>query len=151
MLQEHILEESSFQLVEEFTRSENTRNGISRSCIDHIYSNVPLKCDKPKVIGAGDSDHLAVLTTKYTHEPVSRPQTILKRNYKNFNVEHFLIDVYNSGLNQEIMDIEDVEDAVSLFQDKFRKILDKHAPIKKFFQRKHYLPYITNETKHTIK
>ena len=68
-VQEHLLEESSYQIVQEYTRAETTRNGISRSCIDHIYTNTPGKCDKPMVEAAGDSDHLAVIVNKYTKEP----------------------------------------------------------------------------------
>ena len=66
LVQEHLLEESSYQIVKDFTRSEMTRTGISRSCIDHVYTNAPIKCDKPKVESAGDSDHLAFIVIKYT-------------------------------------------------------------------------------------
>ena len=64
-LQEHLLEVSSSQ---EYTRSENTASGLSRSCIDHVYSDSPLKCSTPAVVSAGDSDHLAIIFTKFTRE-----------------------------------------------------------------------------------
>ena len=31
LVQDHLLEESSYQIVEEFTRSEMSRNGVSQS------------------------------------------------------------------------------------------------------------------------
>ena len=33
------------------------------------------------------------MVTKFSREVKSQPKTIKKRNYKNFNVEHFLSDV----------------------------------------------------------
>ena len=76
------MEVSSRQLIQEFTRSENKASGLSRSCIDHVYSDSPLKCSTPAVVSAGDSDHLAIIFTKFTRELRLKPQTILKRNYK---------------------------------------------------------------------
>ena len=92
-VQEHLLEESSYQIVEDFTRSEMTRNGISKSCIDHVYTNAPGKCDKPLVVAAGDSDHLAVIVNKHSKEQKNKPRTVLKRSYKQFDPVCFLNDV----------------------------------------------------------
>ena len=83
-------------MVEEFTRSEMSGSGVSKSCIDHIYSNTPLKCSTPSVVSAGDSDHLAVMITKFTRELRLKPQTILKRNYKHFDEAMFLKDILDS-------------------------------------------------------
>lgn len=78
-VQEFLLEESFFQLVKQFTRSEVVRgNNISSSCIDHVYSNAPNKSNTPRVEAAGDSDHLAVIITKYSKELKTKPQTIKK-------------------------------------------------------------------------
>ena len=42
-VQEHLLEVSIYQIVEDFIRSEMSRNGISKSCLDHVYTNAPGK------------------------------------------------------------------------------------------------------------
>ena len=83
MVQDFLLEESFFQLIKQYTRSEKVRGGtVSRSCLDHVYTNAPGKCDTPKVESAGDSDHLAVIFNKYSSEVKIKPQTIQKRSYK---------------------------------------------------------------------
>ena len=147
-IQDFLLEESFFQLVKKFTRSEIVRgNVISSSCIDHVYSNSPSKCDTPRVEAAGDSDHLAVIVTKFSKELKNKPQTIKKRNYKNFKVDKFLNDVRNSQINEEITALEDLDEAAEKFQDMFGAILDKHAPVKVYQIRKHYVPYLSEEAK----
>ena len=128
-----------------------TNAGISQSCLDHVYSNTPLKCDKPVVESAGDSDHLAVCVTKFTRELRFKPHTVKKRNYKDFDLPAFLIDVQQSSMNQDILECTDLETAAKIFQQKFSKLLDKHAPVKIFQSRNHYLPYLSKETKLLMK
>ena len=146
-LQEHLLEMSSTQLVQEFTRSETTASGISRSCIDHIYSDAPLKCSTPAVVSGGDSDHLAVVFTKFTRELRLKPQTILKRNYKHFDEEMFLNDILESNLVDKVMECKDIETAAATFGKVFREVLDIHAPVKTFQVRTNYVPHLSEETK----
>ena len=43
--------------------------------------------------------------------------------------------------------IDDIEEAAVEFQNIFKTILDKHAPMKTFQIRKHYIPYLSEETK----
>ena len=145
-LQEHLLEVSSSQLIQEFTRSENTASGLSRSCIDHVYSDSPLKCSTPAVVSAGDSDHLAIIFTKFTRELRLKPQTILKRNYKHFNEASFLEDIIESNLVEEVLNCNDIETAAETFGKLFRKVLDSHAPVKTFQIRKNYVPHLSDET-----
>ena len=57
---EFMLEESIVQLVNEFTRSELVNNILHRSCLDHIMTNIPQKCNSPTVEAIGDSDHMAI-------------------------------------------------------------------------------------------
>ena len=64
MIQEQLLEHSSYQLVEGFTRSELVNGSVTQSTIDHVYTNAPNKCTKPQLVTAGDSDHLAIIITK---------------------------------------------------------------------------------------
>ena len=148
IIQDFLLEESFFQLVKGYTRSEVVRGGnVSTSCLDHVYSNTPHKCDTPVPMAAGDSDHLAIIFTKYSKDLKTKPQTIKKRNYKNFMIGNFLTDVYNSGINEEIRSLDNLDEAATKFQEKFGSILDHHAPVKVFQIRKHYVPYISEETK----
>jgi hypothetical protein len=65
--------------VKEPTRIGNTTGeGVSATCIDHCYTNVPEKIKSTQVVGAGNSDHLGVVIKKLTKFPVSRPQSVKK-------------------------------------------------------------------------
>ena len=148
MVHSFLLDTASTQLVREYTRSEIIQGGeLSRSCIDHCYSNVPEKLSKPEVVAVGDSDHLGVVVTKFTRAPKLQPRSITKRSYKYFNVEHFLTEVLNSSINKDVTDSDNLEDAAEIFETTFRNILDKHAHIKTFQMRRHYSPYVSDRTK----
>ena len=147
LVQDFLLETTSYQQVKQFTRSEVSRNGVTRSCIDHCYTDVPHKLSDPTVEAAGDSDHLAVIFTKYCKAPVSKPQTVRKRNYKNFNVGDFLNDINTSDINEQVTSKDDLEEAAMAFEQIFSEILNIHAPMKTFQIRKHYSPHISPETK----
>ena len=121
-----------------------------RSCIDHCYTDVPEKLSEPIVESAGESDHLAIVVTKYTKAPVSKPQTVRKRHYKNFCIESFLTDINNSDINKSVTSKDNIEDAAQEFEEKFSEILNFHAPMKTFQMRKNYSPHISTETKFLI-
>ena len=77
-----------------FTPIQGFKN--MESCLDHVISNVPEKCSLPEISVGGDSDHMAIVVTKFRREVKVMPKTVKKRNYKNFNAEAFLNDVLNS-------------------------------------------------------
>ena len=147
LITDHLLETSSSQLVRKFTRSETYRNTVQRSCLDHCYCDSPDKISVPLVVSAGDSDHLAVVVKKFTKAPVTRPQTVRKRNYKYFSVGDFLVDVYNSDINSTVTAKDDLEEAAKVFQYTFSSVLDCHAPMKTYQLRKNYSPCLSLETK----
>ena len=94
IVQTFLIDSSSNQMVKDYTRSEIVQGGeISRSCIDHCYSNAPDRTSTPEVLAVGDSDHLGMVVTKYTRSPSLKPKTIMKRNYKDSELEEFLKDV----------------------------------------------------------
>ena len=148
MVQEQLLEESSYQLVEGFTRSKLANDIVRQSSIDH--TNAPMKCTKPLIEAAGDSDHLAIILTKFSKELRNKPQTVMKRSYKNFNAGMFLQDIQNSDINKKVTEAT-VEDAAKIFQDVFGEVLDRHAPVKIFQTRKNYVPYLSEEVKQLMK
>ena len=147
LTQEFLLEETFVQLVSKDTRSELVQGAVQSSLIDHIYTNSPGKCETPTVHSAGNSDHLAIMITKYTRELKLKPQTVKKRSYKNFDKTEFLCDVRNSNINDATTACDSIEEATEVFQNMFEKILNKHAPIKVFQIRNNYVPYLSEETK----
>ena len=50
----------------------------------------------------GTSDHLGVVITKYTKVEKSKPNTDMKRSYKDFNVEKFLTDILESDIDKSV-------------------------------------------------
>ena len=148
MVQTFMLESSCCQLVKENTRSEVVQGGsVSASCIDHCYTNSPEKVSKPEVVAVGNSDHLGVVITKYSRATKTKPNTVKKRSYKNFLVEDFLTEVMESDINRVVTACNDVDAAAEIFEEMFKTILDKHAPVKIFQMRKNYNPYLREETK----
>ena len=128
-------------------RSRPGGGTLLQSCIDHCYTNVPEKVSKPEIITVGNSDHFGIVVKKFTRAAQIKPKIIQKRSYKSFIMENFLTDIYESQLNEKITACEDLEEAAKIFEEDFRAILDKHAPVKKFQVRKNYLPYASEETK----
>ena len=69
ILKQFFVNETFTQLVGVFTRSQTLANEtITRSCIDHVVTNVPDKCGVPLVSSPGNSDHLAILIIKYSRQ-----------------------------------------------------------------------------------
>ena len=87
------LEDSMFQLIDQFTRTELRGNTVQKSCIDHITTDVPTKCRDTNVEVGGNSNHLCVTTTKLAKEIVVRPATVKNRSYKYFVKENFLQEI----------------------------------------------------------
>ena len=120
---------------------------IGTPCIDHCYTNVPDKVSHPEVVAVGNSDHLGVVVRKYAKVEKSKPNTIMKRSYKNFKPEEFLTDILESDINNVVTACEDLDSAAELFEEKFKSLIDKHAPIKVFQMRRNYSPFLKEETK----
>ena len=113
-------------MIEQPTRTELRGNLVQKSCIDHITTNSPGKCVNSAVLVGGNSDHLAVITTKMAKEANCRPPLIKKRSYKYFKREEFLCEVRNTDFSQ-ILDLSDINEASHMFTKIFGQILDNHA------------------------
>ena len=137
VVQMFLLETESTQLVKNFTRSEFVQGGVlSRSLIDHCYSNAADKVSTPEVIAVGNSDHLGVVLTKYTRAPKPKPKVVMKRSYKHFKTEDFLNDINSCDINADVTCENSLEHAATKFEVSFRAVLDRHAPIRVFQMRK---------------
>ena len=108
---DYLGETLSIQMVTQKTRHDLT----SSSCLDHCYTNVPEKIVSTKAMAVGNSDHLGIVVRKLTKFPASRPQTMKKRSYKNFNAEAFLSEILASNINQEVVNKETLEEAAETF------------------------------------
>ena len=121
-------------------------NTTEVSCIDHVYCNYKHKCSVPRVIVNGTSDHDIISYIRYSKAPPGPALTIRRRSYKNFVEEDFLADVAEIDWS-DVYTSADVDVAVELFTNKFKHVLNEHAPWIVFQQRKHFHPWLTEETK----
>ena len=62
-----------------------------------------------------------------------------------------MTEILNSNINTDVIACDNVEDAAEIFENRFKSILDKHAPVKIFQMRKHYSPYLSEKTKTLLK
>ena len=126
----------------------NVSGSFQKSCLDHVTTNIPEKCNIPEVFNEGSSDHLPVMVTKLSREPRTQPKTIKKRNYKNFSIKDFLTDVQKhleNGAFDKVTNNENVSEACALFSGIFGSILNKHAPLKVFQVRNNYSPWLSHQ------
>ena len=82
-----------------------------------------------------------------SHIPRLKPKTIIYRTFKNFNSNDFLLDVRNIGLDCNVDDPNNLYTDLSV---KFRKVVDKHAPLKKKFLKGNNVPFMNRNLKKAI-
>ena len=140
------------QLVSGITRTQynSVSNMVDMSCIDHVYCNYKHRCSQVKIITNGASDHDQVSYTRYSKDPPSPARVIRKRSYKNFKVDEFIEELDTVDWT-EVYACVDVDVAAEVFGRKFRFIVNKHAPWVKIQARKHFLPWLSSQTKEMMK
>ena len=148
ILQEFLLSENCSQLVNQFTRIRSVNGIIQRSCLDHIISNCVSKMSQPEIHGVGKSDHLGISISRSSKEIRPTARTTKKRVYKHFDKDAFQTEMKNAkaiGVFREMFECEDIDDAVKVFTEGFRMVLDKHAPLKIIQNRVNYQPYVSED------
>ena len=140
------------QLVKGITRVQHNsvNNSMEVSCIDHVYTNAKFRCSDPEIIGFGDSDHDLVKYLRFAKVPAAPTRIIKKRSYKKFDRDAFLQDVASVDWF-DVFSCSDVDIAAEVFTNKFKYILNMHAPWVQFQQRRHFQPWITDVTKSLMK
>ena len=105
-VRKYLADSLSFQIIKEETRIGNSKD--ASSCLDHCYTVVIEKIIKAEEVGVGNSDHLGLVIKKLAKFPVSRPQTVNRRCYKNFDIRSFLTEVYTGNINQGVSESNDI-------------------------------------------
>ena len=118
-----------------------SKNG---TCIDLILSNQKSLFQHTNIFETGLSDHLmliyTMLKTTYQHLP---PSNIKYRCYKNFNTNYFLEEL------QFVTSYLPVGNYTE-FDNAFKSVLDKHAPLKTKFIRGNNKPHMTKALRKAI-
>lgn len=118
------------QLVNTSTRP-NLQCPEKSSLIDLFLTNVPHKYLDIGIFANDISNHCAIATVGQAKLPKSRPQIIFKRDSKHFCEPAFHHDLRDFVWNR-ISLINEVELALKYFHDSLTKIINKHAPFRKF-------------------
>ena len=111
-----------------------------------------MKCNgnfqNTSVFETGLSDfHGMVLTVMKIHIPRLKPKIIKYRSYKNFDSENFLQDVRNTDFKA---DSNDADLSYRNLSSTFRKLIDKHAPLKTKVQRGNTAPFMNQQLQKAI-
>ena len=109
------------------------------SSIDVLLTNKPRCFQNTTVFETGLSDfHGLVSTLMKTHIPRLKPKVIKYRSYKKFDPVRFLQDVKNTDFK---VDSNDADLSYRNLSSVFRKLVDKHAPLKTNVQRGNTAPF----------
>ena len=132
------------QLIDQPTRVTDTTSTI----IDHIYTNNANKTNNIKIVDSGISDHKPIFCKWKCKIPKSKKSghtTFEYRNFKLFDENKFLSDVYNASF-ESVFQVDDAEKALDHFIIKFLSLVDNHAPLRHRRVKNISLPpWITND------
>ena len=140
------------QIVTGITRARynSITQSTETSCLDHIYTNAKFRCSDPNIISFGNSDHDLIKYIRFSKNPTAPARLICKRSYKGFEKSAFLQDVAAIDW-YDVYRCTDVDKATEVFTNKFRYVLNVHAPWVRFQERKGFRPWLTEETKQFMK
>ena len=121
---------------------------IVATSIDVMLTNKPRCFQNTTVFETGLSDfHGLVLTLMKTHIPRLKSKMIRYRSYKKFDLEKFLQDVTNIDFKANV---KDADLAYRNLSSAFRKLVDKHAPLKTKVQRGITAPFMNQQLQKAI-
>ena len=135
------------QMVNKITRIQydSVKNKLITSCIDHVYCNMKLRISEVRTIPFGASDHDAIIYTRYARESRPPRKTIRKRSYKNFVETEYIRDIQMIDFT-DVYECRDVDDAALKLTEKILEVLNFHAPWVIYQERKHFSPWIKQDT-----
>ena len=126
--------------------SKSTRTTLHTStCIDLLFTNIPLRHTFTDVLTTSFSDHCPIYTNVNLSIPTSGSRTVRFRCYDNFYQDQFYLDLINSPVLSNLYEITDINLAWKVFIDEFLGICDSHAPIKERRVKVRKNPWMTPE------
>ena len=113
------------------------KNPLNPSCIDLVLTNKSRNFKNTTTIDFGLSDfHKMVLTSfKFQYKP-GNPKVVYYRQYSHFDKKEFAKELKLTFKHESINNYD-------TFEDKFRGIVEKHAPLKKKTLRANDAPYMS--------
>lgn len=87
-------------------------------------------CSQAVSVAVGCSDHNLITLTRKTKMPKSGVRIVYRRSYKKCNACLFVSDVEDLKWS-EVYKENDANIALKIFMDRFVKLVDQHAPLRK--------------------
>ena len=113
-----------------------------------ILTNKPLSFQKTIVTETGLSDFHKLISTFFkSHYTQLKPKIIKYRNYKNFEERAFLEDLEKTDF---LTSGDDPNKKYDTLTNVFKKVVEKHAPLKKKVLRGNHAPFITKNLRKEI-
>ena len=116
------------------------------SLINIILTNRSQSFQNSVAMETGISDHHKMIVTVMKNHIVRlQPYKIQYRNYQGFSPDAFVNDLIHADLGAALHYSEDANVVYNDFCNRFRKVLDRHAPLKSKFIRGNQAPFMTKE------
>ena len=133
------------QIVEQPTRITNSSSTLIDLMLASNYENVKTHgvVDTP-----GISDHCLTFMAYSLKKPKFKPKMITKRDFRNFNDKQFIKDMEKAPWgNILVVDDDDIDNKVTIFENIHREIIDKHAPFRTFRVTRPASPWFSENIK----
>ena len=116
------------------------------SLIDIILTNRSQSFQNSVAMETGVSDHHKMIVTVMKNHIIRlQPYKIQYRNYQGFSPDAFVNDLIHTDLGAALHYSRDANVVYNDFCSRFRKVLDRHAPLKSKFIRGNQAPFMTKE------
>ena len=135
LLKSHPAWESTYSLfgLSQLIKCPTRVTPTSATLLDHIYTNINNRIINPRLSTISLSDHSPVMCTWSCKLPKVKGKghtTIEYRSFKNFDKDSFLMDLHVADFSQ-IYQCDDPNNALTVWYDIFKNIVDKHAPVRR--------------------
>ena len=124
--------------------------GVPDSSIDHCWMNSPGRVIFTRNVVRKYSDHNLTLVCFRTKNRIEDRHEYVKRERKNMNLDNYKQDIASIDWS-ELLASQNIEEVNSIFEEKITKVLDKHAPVKKFQKRKKSKKWVSQKLKEDMK
>ena len=131
------------QMIDTPTRITKT----SSTLIDLVLAGNP---ENVKVHGAVDtpgiSDHCLTFLAYSLKKPKFKPKMVTKRDFRNFNEDIFVKEMEKAPWGNVLaVDVNDIDNKVTIFENIHRDIIDKLAPFRTFRVMRPASPWLNDE------
>ena len=134
--------------MKNLVKSETCFTKDNKYLTDVILANKPSSFQRTQVTETSLSDHHKLITTFFKCKSRRlKPKIICYRKYKSFNESTFLNDVAKLKFK---LGSKDPHEGCDTITNKFLKIVNKHAPLKKKTIRRNDAPFINKEFRKAI-